>query len=232
MAAVIRREPGTDPRARYNIYTIIHKGLRGFMTDVLMRLGRMDVTDDFERVVAIEQARALLATCRSHLRHENEFVHTALERARPGFTARIAQEHVEHEAAIAHLESKLAELFDAPVASRAAVAQSLYQALSVFIAENFAHMVVEETENHRALVEAYSEEEVMDIEREIVASLSPEDTFATFRWMLAHSNASERAFLLGGVKHGAPAEVFAALMGLAREVLTQRDYYKLERALA
>jgi hypothetical protein len=38
--------------------------------------------------------------------------------------------------------------------------------------------------------------------------------------------------MLGGMKHGAPPEVFAGVMALAREVLTQRDYYKLERALA
>lgn len=49
--------------------------------------------------------------------------------------------------------------------------------------------------------------------------------------MIGHINATERAFKLGGIKHGAPPQVFNAVMGLAREVLSQRDFDKLELAL-
>lgn len=233
MAAVIRREPEPiSARARYNIYIIIHKALRAFMTDVLLRWGRMDVADDCERSEAIEQARALLAMCRGHLQHENDFVHPAIERAQPGFTTRLAEEHVQHEAEIAHLEASLVELIEAPAPHRAALAQRFYRELSAFVAENFEHMLVEETENHRALTEAYTDEEILQIEHAIVASLSPEQAFTDMRWMIPHINASERAFMLGGMKQGAPPEVFAGVMALARDVLSQRDYYKLTRALA
>ena len=93
-------------------------------------------------------------------------------------------------------------------------------------------MVVEETDNHRALIEAYSDEEVLAIEHAIVGSLSPEESFAGLRWMIPHINASERAFLLGGMRRGAPPEVFKLVMELACEALSQRDFYKLEKALA
>ncbi len=231
MAAVIRHEPASS-RDRYNIYVIVHKGLRGFMTDVLMRWGRVDVADDCERGQAVEQARELLALCKGHLQHENGVLHPAIERVRPGFTARIALEHAGHEAEITLLEAQLAELVDAPPAQHAPLAQRFYQRLSGFVAENLEHMLVEETENHRALIEAYSDEQVLGLEQAIVASMPPEKTFTWLRWMIPHINATERAFMLGGMKAGAPAEVFAGVMALAREVLSQRDYYKLERALA
>jgi hypothetical protein len=202
------------------------------MVDVLVRWGRMDVTDDCERAETIEHARALLAMCKKHLQHENGFVHTAIERVSPGFTARLAQDHVEHEIEIARLESWLVALIEGPAELREMLALRIYQQLSAFIAENFEHMLVEETENHRALTEAYTDEEVLGIEHAIVASMSPEESFAGLRWMIPHINASERATLLGGMKRGAPPEVFAGVMALARDVLSQLDYYKLERALA
>lgn len=217
---------------RYNIYTIIHKGLRAFMSDTLLKTGRMDVNDDAERAQTVEQVRALLAMSASHLRHEDEFLHSALERARPGSAARTAEEHHGHEAAIAALEVELARLEAASLQRRDVLARQLYLHLSAFVAENFEHMIVEERDNHAMLIEAYSDEEVLSIEHAIVASLSPEESFAGLRWMIPFINSDERAFLLGGMKRNAPPEAFQAVLGLARDMLTQRDYYKLERALA
>jgi hypothetical protein len=218
--------------SRYNIYMIIHKALRGFMTDVLHRWGRMDVSDECERAEAVQQARALLAMCRGHVHHENNFIHLAIEKRRPGHTARIAREHVEHLQEIEHLETSVAELQSASVAERAVVAERIYRALGLFVAQNFVHMAIEETDHHRALTEVYSDAEILAIEHAIVTSLSPEEAFADLRWMIPQINATERAFMLGGMRRGAPPEVFKLVMELAREALSQRDFYKLEKALA
>ena len=179
MSAVIQSSvfaAAIDPEARYNIYTIIHKGLRGFMTDVLHRWGRMDEGDDCERTDAIQQLQALLNMCRGHLKHENDFIHPAIEKALSGATARISREHVEHEQEIDHLEAFVSVLQAAPPAERTALARRIYRELSLFVANNFEHMVSEETDLHRALIEAYSDAEVLAIEHAIVASLSPEES--------------------------------------------------------
>jgi len=233
MVAVLKSEDFTEvTQPRFNIYTVIHKGLRGFMTDTLHRWGRADTTDEGERSAAIEQVRALLELCYSHLRHENEFLHPAIEAARSGAAAQTAHDHEEHEAAITELRQQVTAVESAPEYRRAAVAQAFYLRLSAFVAENLEHMIVEETENHAVLAGAYSDGEVMAIEHRIVATLSPEESFTGLRWMIGHINAQERAFLLGGMKQGAPPEVFQAVMNLARELLSQRDFYKLELALA
>jgi len=221
-----------EVETRFNIYTIVHKGLRGFMTDVLNRWGRTDVSDDCERATAIQQLRALLGMCRGHLQHENDFVHTAIEKVRPGATQQLAGEHVDHIREIDALHAALDALEAAAVDQRPAIAQRLYRDLSRFVGENFVHMAVEETDNHRALIEAYTDGEILAIEHAIVSSLTPEESFAGLRWMIPQINASERAFLLGGMKRGAPPEAFKLVMDLAREALSQRDFYKLEKALA
>jgi Hemerythrin HHE cation binding domain len=217
---------------RYNIYSIIHKGLRGFMTDTLLRWGKADMGDEQERGVVIAQVRGLLDMCHSHLQHENDFVHPALESARLGAAKQTNHDHIEHATAIAELRAQLTAVESSLGWRRAMLAQRFYLRLSAFVAENFEHMIVEETDNHAVLIDAYSDAEILAIEHRLVASLQPEESFIGLRWMIGHINATERAFLLGGMKRGAPPPVFDAVMGLAREVLSQRDFDKLEMALA
>lgn len=233
MAAVLKPRDFADIAAqRYNIYTVVHKGLRGFMADTLLRWGKADMEDEQDCAAAIAQVRGLLYMCEGHLEKENEFVHPALEAARSGAAAQTAHQHVEHEAALAELREQVTAIESAKGPRRAVLAQQFYLGLSAFVAENFEHMIVEETDNHAVLIGAYSDAEVLAIERQIVASLPPDKAFVGLRWMIGHINAGERAFLLGGMKRGAPPQVFNAVMGMAREVLSQRDFDKLELALA
>jgi hypothetical protein len=233
MSAILKEAVSSSAAsARYNIYRVIHKALRAFMADTLLKIGKMDVNDDGERAEALAQLRGLLAMCDSHLHHENAFIHTAIEKARPRATARTVEDHRHHEAALAGLEREIVQLESAAAGLRPALAQDLYLSLSRFVADNFTHMITEETENHAALTGAYDDSQVLAIEQSLVASLSPEQKFTSMRWMIPHINASERAFLLGGMKRHAPPPVFEAALGLARERLSQRDFYKLERALA
>lgn len=218
--------------ARYNIYRTIHKGLRGFMTDTLARVGRMDVTDDCERAQTIEQVRGLLTLCDSHLEHENAVLHAAIEQAEQGRSLRTANDHVSHVVAIRTLRQQVAQFEVAPAARRAVLAHELYLDLSNFVAENLEHMVVEETENHAVLTRNYTDQQLLAMEQGIRAALSPEETRIGLRWVLPHVNAGERAAMLGGMKQAAPPEVFNGVMALAAEVLSQRDLYKLQMALA
>jgi hypothetical protein len=93
-------------------------------------------------------------------------------------------------------------------------------------------MITEETDNHAVLSNAISDADILAIEHRIVSSLRPEQSFIGMRWMLGHINACERAFMLSGMKRNAPPPVFTAVLGLAREVLSERDFNKLEAALA
>jgi hypothetical protein len=216
---------------RYNIYSVIHKGLRGFMVDTLLRLGRVDVADPCEAGQLVAQMRSLLAFCLSHVRHENEFVHPALERAQPYASTGTADEHIDHVCEIGAFERRITAFEAATVAERMVLAQALYLDLSTFVGENFAHMKMEETHNQAVLLNHYTDEQLRAIDGAIVESIPPAELMLGLRWMIGHITASERAFLLGGMKRVAPAEAFEAAMQLAGEVLSERDYYKLTIAL-
>jgi hypothetical protein len=108
MSAVLKLNDFAATQPRYNIYTIIHKGLHGFMVDTLLRWGKTDVTDEAELAGVIAQVSGLLDMCAGHLHHEDEFIYPVLESARVGAATQTRADHVAHETAIAGLRQQLA----------------------------------------------------------------------------------------------------------------------------
>jgi hypothetical protein len=233
MSAVIQDNEllaGNPPR--YNLYSAVHKALRGFMMETVTRAGRADVNDDCEFAQMLEQVRGLLQACRDHLHHENEFVHPALERAARHSSKHTSDDHAEHVRAIGALELQVNRLAAVPAIERFFLTQQLYLQLTIFVAENFVHMNVEETDNHQVLIAAYTDAELLQIKDAIVASISPQENMLMMKWMLQYMNCAELSAMLSGIKQHAPPLMFQAVIDLAREALSQRDFFKLERALA
>jgi hypothetical protein len=145
---------------RFNIYITVHKGLRSFMCDTLSRLGRLDVHDADEMSKTLGQVRQLLDACVSHLTHENEFLHVAMDARASHSSRKTAMDHAKHLETISALREKAQALESAPVATRDMLSLELYRKLALFIAENFEHMHFEETVNCGALWANYSDDHV------------------------------------------------------------------------
>ena len=216
---------------RYDIYAGIHKALRLFMSHTLCELGSTDPGSPDEVKAALALLDRLLGLCEMHLKDENEFVHPALERARPGSAARIAAEHVHHAEAIADLRDLAGLVADSSASARAAACGRLYRALALFVADNFQHMQVEETVHNALLWAHYSDAELLAIEQALVASIPPQAMFEALHWFLPALNAPERAAMLGGMQQGMPPEPFAAVLDIARRRLSQPAHAALLRAL-
>lgn len=216
---------------RMDMYASIHKALRAFMADTLMGLGRVDTDDDLELSQACARVLALMDFCRSHLHHENEFVHPAMERRAPGSAGAVAHEHQAHEQAIAALATGAAQLLACQRDRRARVAHALYQQLALFVAHNFEHMHLEETAHNAALWAHYSDAELADLENALVASIPPMEMMVILRWMLPYMTHAERTAMLGGMRQNAPRQAFDAALDIARPHLSQAEWGKLSRAL-
>lgn len=229
----IRSAAAAPAPARYNMYGFIHKALRAFMADTLLRLGRMDLADAREVDATLRQARELLGFCRVHLDDENRFVHPALEACEPGSAARIAGEHLHHEEDIALLLEQLDVLEQRRADGTAGeAANHLYRWFALFVGGNFEHMDYEEREHNAVLWAHYSDAELQAIEGALVASLPPEANALALRWMLPSISHAERMQLLGGIRANAPDHVFGGALALARAQLDEHDWRKLSVALA
>ena len=222
----------TLSQGRHDIYLLVHKGLRAFMVEVLTTVGRIDTDDDGEIGEGLAQVRGLLELCRAHLEKEEQYIHAAMEARRRGSTAHTAHDHKAHVRAFEQLELDVRAVAENTAAARAVAITRLYRNLAVFIAENFVHMQIEETENNAVLWATYSDAELMALQQAIVASLSPEQHGAFLRWMAPYLTPAERAVLFVNMKRNAPAQVFGNILAMLKPYLGVRDWSKLMAALS
>lgn len=219
------------PTGRRDLYAGIHKALRLFMTRTLCRVGSTDPADGPEVTAALEMVERLLKLCEVHLQDENDYMHPALERARPGSAARIAAEHEHHAEAIADLR-ELAELVaESRDGTRAGALGRLYRALALFVADNLQHMHIEETAHNAVLWAAYSDDELLALEQALVASIPPDAMLEALHWFVPALNASERAGMLTEMSRGMPPEPFRTVLDIAKRTLSSPDHARLLQAL-
>jgi hypothetical protein len=216
---------------RFDMYSGIHKALRALMADTLLALGRMDAADELELAQTTQRVIELLEFCGSHLRHENEFVHTAIEARAPGASSAIAHDHGHHEEQIARLCVSAGSLRSMPLESRPAAALDLYRQLALFVADNFQHMHVEETAHNAVLWARYTDAELVQIHGALLASIPPEEMMFTARWLVPFMNPAERTAVVGDMRAHAPAAAFAALIDVVRPHLSDREWVKLADSL-
>jgi iron-sulfur cluster repair protein YtfE (RIC family) len=225
------RQVAATQAPRVDMYAGIHKALRALMADTLLAVGRMDSDDELELARTTERVLELLDFCRSHLRHENEFVHPAIEARAPGASAAIAHDHEEHEQHIAELAMAVQALRTCPPDQRATGALSLYRGLALFVAGNFQHMHVEETAHNAVLWARYTDAELLAIHGALVASLRPEETMFVMRWMIPFMNPAERHAVMADMQAHAPAPAFAAALDTVRPHLSEREWTQLAHSL-
>lgn len=216
---------------RLDFYAGIHKALRLFLTHTLTRVGSTDPADAAELAATLDQVERLLAACALHLHDENQFVHPALERAQAGSAARIGAEHLHHEESIADLRDLAALVAHSAKPVRAAALDRLYHALALFVADNLQHMHVEQTAHNAVLWAAYSDEQLMAIEQQIVASIPPQAMAELLGWFMPALNAPERAGMLRDMRQGMPPEAFAGVLAIAERTLAPAEHAKLRRDL-
>lgn len=213
---------------RHDIYARIHKGLRAFLSDTLVALGRMDPRDPCDVRDTLARLEELLAFCDGHLEAEDAFIHATMESHWPGSAMTRIGEHVEHARHIAELRELAAALTQAPSTHRA---RALYRRFATFAAENLVHMEHEENANNAVLWALFSDAEIRAIEARIVASHAPAESMQALRWMLPSIHHGERLGVLEGLRE-APAPVLEGALALARAHLRPTELGKLDRDFA
>ncbi len=216
---------------RFDIYLAVHKGMRACMAQTLLEVGSADPTDADDTARVLQGVRYLVHLCRTHLEHEDTFVHAAMEARRPGSAATTLADHSDHLHAFDDLEAAALAVEAANGAQRAAAMRRLYALLGHFVADNYAHMHVEETQNNTVLWAAYSDAELIALKDRLVAAIPPQDNMAFLRWMAPSLSPAERAQLFIGARPGMPKPAFEAALALVKQHLGARDWFKLQQAL-
>lgn len=207
-----------------DLYGPIHKGLRWALSSLLVRMGALDPESSGGVLAVIDDLDGVLGLCTSHFRHEQEFIHAALERRLPGCTANLAHDHLEHERAIDHLRTLASGLVAAPPPAWPAAFRALYLAFGRFVADNLAHMVEEETLTQPLLEALFDATQLGRIHERLQASVGPEEMLAFLRVMVPANPPAVRLALMQRMRSMMPMPAFSSLVRSFRQTLAARDY--------
>jgi hypothetical protein len=227
---------------RYDFYGPIHKGLRLALSGLLVRIGAADFGRPSSVIASIDHAKAIttliadirfqMVLSRGHLKHEDEFLHTALEARMPGAAERLEAQHGDHEAAFEAIEAALVAIEQAAIDERPASGRDLYLAFARFLAEDIEHMNEEETVTQPLLHALFTDAEIADIEHRLVASIPPAKMMGYMKIMIPAMDPTQRAEFLAGMRAAAPVEAFQAVIAhAARPTLSNDDWADLSGRL-
>ena len=208
---------------RFNLFNMIHKGLRAMLYECALTLQQTYFPDEEEAAEAIQKIREAVFLFEKHGNHEDHIVMPPIKHVAAIMVEAFESEHIQDHA----LGSKLLHLInifkDAKRDEERIIAGSaLTKAFNDFMIFNFEHMAKEEIEINPVLWEQYSDEELMGINAQIIASISEEEKEISARWMLKGINKQEVKEWMMAVKNTSPDPVFQKLYQMSGFYLPER----------
>lgn len=219
------------PTVTLDLYRHIHKGIRAELFAVTSAAGRLDPEDACGRADLAAHVRSIASLLETHAEHEDHAIQPAVEQLLPAFAEQVEADHVALEARMAAIVALTSEAVEADAADLRGMTCLAYLDLASFTSDYLAHQDLEERDLMPALEQAIGFEAVLGIHEAIVQSIPPDEMARSLALMLPAMNVDDRSELLGGMKAGAPAEVFAQIWGLAGSVLEPADLAAVARRL-
>jgi hypothetical protein len=214
-----------------DLYKDIHKGIRVELFSVTTEAGRIDPSEDVARAALADHVADVVHLLSGHAEHEDAAIQPVLEARLPDLAERVEVDHLTLESRMDDLNEMAAEAAARRVVDPSSKVHRLYLALASFTSDYLEHQDVEERVIMPALEAAVGIEDVVAIHGAILAHIPPDEMAQGLSVMLPAMNIDDRAALLGGMRAGAPAEVFDGVWNLAGSVLDPDDQRALARRL-
>lgn len=197
---------------RFDIYGLVHKGLRLALGQMLVRMGQTSPHDDSQLQRLIDDLHGVLYLFTTHAEHEDRHLHRALEARHAGASARLSAAHASQEGDVAALRLLCCECSARSGDARSAAYRALYLRFASFAAENIAHMGEEESYAQPLFEKLYTTEELVAIHRSLLADIGPDEMLAFMRNRVAAANREQRIALLDNFQKGASGLAFRQLL--------------------
>jgi hypothetical protein len=206
-----------------DLYRDVHKGIRTELFSVTTEAAALDPSLGVARAGLARHVRDTVAFLVDHAEHEDAVIQPVLERELPDLAARVAVDHEVLEARMDDLVALAEEaaVLDAPDAGFRV--HRVHLAVASFTGAYLEHQDVEERVIMPALEAAVGVEAVVGIHQAILGAIPPSAMATSLALMLPAMNVDGRTELLGGLRAGAPAEVFDGVWSLAGSVLDPTD---------
>lgn len=216
---------------RYSIYRPIHKAMRHVLFSTSHLVGLADFNDDADVDEVLEAVDRMISLLREHRENEDRFVHPVAAGRIPGITEKFVEDHDEDIDLTDEVQGIARQILGASGADRVALGIELHEKLNAYIGVYLGHLYREETVMQQALWDHFTDEELIAIDMEIVASVPPPVMADFLKEFCSAYSADEIAPILGSIQAHAPAEFAAFALRTAEEHLPPRSWEKVKASL-
>ncbi len=213
---------------RMNIYVFPHKGLRNLLSQLSMLSGNADYSSAESLENLKKLTKELVTLLDLHVHSEEDVLLPALEVKLTGSTRENVEEHEQLEKEIKAFDEQLKNI---TIDSTPDLGVKFYESVFNFHSKYIAHMAMEESEINPVIWANLTDEELMELQGQIMASLSPDNIMMWFKYIVPALNPFERTIILGGFKQNAPAEFFDQVLSMLKEYMSKNEYLQLETTL-
>ena len=215
------------PDQRFEMYRPIHKAIRHLLYSTAHQLGMADFADEGIARESLDELDGTISMMKEHPDHEERFVHPPLESRVPGITKPFDQDHGEDEKVYAQLEQLGAQIRGSGEDQRSALGNRIYSVFNSFIGSYLPHLDREETVLEKALLDNFTDEELVAIDQQIIGSVPPERMGVWLGVICASLNADELTGMFGGMKATAPPEAVEGMLKLAEQAMPADTFQKV-----
>ncbi|MEJ2104390.1 MAG: hemerythrin domain-containing protein [Ignavibacteriaceae bacterium] len=206
---------------RVNIYGFPHKGIRYGLGQLSFKVGSL-IFDDIDSLNACKEiADDFSELLDLHLHAEEDFVLQPLEARVPGSTQHNREDHLEMERLEHDMNDSIRQLVEAPNEMHLNIA---YDKINNFIIEYFRHMSEEETIINKVLWDNFTDQEILGMQGQILAKLTPDQFFKWFKYIIPSLSQFEQSIMLGGFKENAPTEAYNITIKNLEPYLTPNQF--------
>lgn len=213
---------------RDDLFTMIHKALRGGLFGVAVQAGGLD-WDDRVQVEELERRWSrLVVLVQSHARHEDVYIWPLLESKRRGAVAELGVGHDAVDADILAVDKVFQQAMQDP---GPAAGLTFYRALTQFIGHAMEHFASEEPAAMEILWATCTDNELAECRAAFMRTISPEEAGWTLELIAGSATTAELTHVLSGLRRSMPPQAFDAWLSDAEHLLSRDALARLSAAL-
>lgn len=218
---------------RFNIFNLIHKGLRASLYQTALQLQQTDFSSEQETEAALDRVKEIVMLFDGHGHKEDTYVLSAINDFEPSVVATLEAEHVQDEALGRQLTEAIERQQKAvTLIEKITMGARLAEAFIEFMVFNLNHMAKEEDIVNKALWRYYSDDEIRKINGQILANTPPWIQSFYLTWMLRGINDNEAIGWMQAIERNMPPVVFQTLLQKAEEEWPANRFRKVTASLS
>jgi hypothetical protein len=211
----------------------VHKGLRAFLYDTALQVQQTDFTRGDEAGWVLEKINDNLHHFNQHALYVDRFLFPFIREYNPVLTAAFKQQYQQNLSLAQRLRGFM-NVYDHAVSSaeKADTGKMIGAAFTGYLMANLDYMSKEDSQLNNTLWKYYTDAELRELEKDIIAKILPQDLMVYSKWMIKGMSNTEIIRWLKANEQRTDTCIFQSFFASAEKELPAERWLQVQDALA